>query len=113
MEDLTGLTDVIAGSHALMHGRYRPSQPQLRPAARVLAVVTSRPEPGVAILDTGQKAIGSDGGLPSVDGRLNARVGSLSAEHGSLQLLDESAEGLLTGEMDRRVAWLEGEAEAS
>ena len=28
-------------------------------------------------------------------------------------LTDESAEGLLTGEMDRRVAWLEGEAEAS
>jgi multicomponent Na+:H+ antiporter subunit E len=28
-------------------------------------------------------------------------------------LTDESAEGLLTGEMDRRVAWLEGGAKAS
>lgn len=103
--DMAGVTEVIAGSYALMDGRYRPFQPQLRPAARVLAVVTSRPEAGVAILDTGQKAIGSDGGLPSVDGGLNARVGSLSAEHGSLQLLDESAEWLKPGDKVWLIPW--------
>ena len=103
--DMAGVTEVIAGSYALMDGRYRPYQPRLRPAARVLAVVTSRPEAGVAILDTGQKAIGSDGGLPSVDGGLNARVESLSAEHGSLQLLDESAEGLQPGDKVWLIPW--------
>src|SRR5207244_4445609 len=51
------------------------------PAIRVLATVISRPEPGLAILDMGQKAIGADLGQPAVDGLPGARISKMSAEH--------------------------------
>ena len=59
---MAGVTDVLAGTYTLMDARYAQSRPQFTPAARVLATVTSRPEPGTAIVDTGQKAIGIDAG---------------------------------------------------
>ncbi len=84
--DMAGVTEVHAGSYALMDGRYLEHRPQFQPAARVMATVTSRPEPGVAITDLGQKAIGADTGLPMADGIAGAAVIGLSAEHGILRL---------------------------
>ena len=84
--DMSGITQVPAGSYALLDQRYRSSRPQLQPAARVLATVTSRPEPTVVITDTGQKAIGADGGEPVVENLPGATIAGLSAEHGSLTL---------------------------
>ncbi|MCH8063610.1 MAG: alanine racemase, partial [Chloroflexi bacterium] len=55
-----GVTEVPAGAYALMDAQYKPSRPQLAPAAKVMATVTSRPEPGTVILDSGKKAIGDD-----------------------------------------------------
>ena len=52
----------------------------------MLATVTSRPEPTVVITDTGQKAIGADGGEPVVEDLPGATIASLSAEHGNLTL---------------------------
>ncbi|MEE9198524.1 MAG: alanine racemase [Dehalococcoidia bacterium] len=92
--DMDGVTEVPAGSYALMDYRYQPYRPQLRPAARVMATVTSVPEPGLAITDTGQKAIGADPGLPAVDGVAGATVDSLSAEHGNLRLEGDTGDGL-------------------
>ncbi len=84
--DMSGITQVPAGSYALLDQRYRSFLPQLQPAARVLATVTSRPEPTVVITDTGQKAIGADGGEPVVEGLPGATIAGLSAEHGNLTL---------------------------
>jgi D-serine deaminase-like pyridoxal phosphate-dependent protein len=87
---MAGVTEVRAGTYALMDYRYAQSRPQFTPAARVMATVTSRPEPGTAIVDAGQKAIGIDTGLPvakEVDG---AAVVSVSAEHGRLRLQDDT-----------------------
>lgn len=83
---MSGVTEVLAGTYALMDARYAQSCPQFTPAARVLATVTSRPEPGTAIVDTGQKAIGIDTGLPLVGDIAGATATSLSAEHGRLHL---------------------------
>jgi 3-hydroxy-D-aspartate aldolase len=86
---MVGVTEVLAGTYALMDQRYAQSRPQLKPAAKVMATVTSRPEPGTAIVDAGQKAVGIDTGLPVAQDIPGATVVALSAEHGRLRLQDE------------------------
>jgi D-serine deaminase-like pyridoxal phosphate-dependent protein len=82
---MVGVTEVRAGTYALMDQRYAQSRPQFKPAAKVMATVTSCPEPGVAIIDAGQKAVGIDTGLPVVQDVPGATVVALSAEHGRLR----------------------------
>ena len=83
--EVDGVTEVIAGAYALMDQRHKPALPELEQAGRVLAAVTSLPEPGTAILDTGRKAMGDDYGFPVIDGGDALRIVSMSAEHGKLQ----------------------------
>ncbi len=92
-----GVTEVRAGTYALMDARYGQFLSPLRPAARVLTTVTSRPEPGAAITDTGQKAIGIDLGLPAVSDIPGVSAVSLSAEHCRLQLDGEAAAAVTLG----------------
>ena len=80
---MDGVTEVRAGSYALSDLRHRD---RFEPAARVLGSVTSLPEPGVIITDTGRKAIGNDTGDPSVDNVSGAKLRSLSAEHGLIDV---------------------------
>jgi D-serine deaminase-like pyridoxal phosphate-dependent protein len=88
---MTGVTEVRAGTYALMDARYDPCCPRLQSAARVLTTIASRPETGAAITDAGQKAIGIDLGLPVVTEIAGVDVVGLSAEHCRLQL-DTQAE---------------------
>lgn len=83
---MAGVTEVPAGAYALLDARYSPHRPQFQPAARVMTTVTSRPEPGTAITDAGQKAVSSDLGLPVAADLAEATVTSLSAEHCRLRL---------------------------
>lgn len=53
-------------------------------AVTVSSHVTSAPEPGRAILDCGQKAIGRDFGDPTVVGYEGFRASAGSAEHGGI-----------------------------
>ena len=89
--DMSGVTEVPAGSYSLMDQRYRDHRAQFAPAARVMATVTSAPEPGVVITDGGQKAIGADTGLPVVEDPPGVEVHPLSAEHSTLHF-DPSAD---------------------
>ena len=98
MGAVPGITEVCAGAYALLDSRYAPQRPKLRPAARIMATVTSRPMPGLAITDTGQKAVGADTGPAALDVEVNATLKSLSAEHGSLTLHDDEAEKLHMGD---------------
>lgn len=82
---ISGVTEVPAGRYALMDVEIGSYLNQFSNAARINAVVTSRPEDDVAIVDAGRKAIGSDTGTPSVDVP-GAIVKGLSAEHGTLIL---------------------------
>lgn len=95
---MSGVTEVRAGSYALMDHRYAKHRPQLKVAARVLATVTSRPDAESVITDTGQKAIGADLGLPVPDGVQGLEVVSLSAEHGKLKPLSDAASRLDVGD---------------
>ena len=81
-----GVTEVMAGAYALLDARTAPHWPQLKPAAHVLTTVTSRPEPGIAITDAGQKAVGIDLGLPQVVSLPGVEATGLSAEHCRLSL---------------------------
>ena len=98
MGAIPGITEVCAGAYALLDSRYAAQKPDLRPAARVMATVIGRPEPGLAITDTGQKAAGADFGLAHLDAGFDASLKSLSAEHGSLALADDEAEQLKMGD---------------
>ncbi len=86
---MAGVTEVLAGTYALMDARYMQSRPQFKAAASVMATVTSRPEPGTAIVDAGQKAVGIDAGLPHVRDLPGVTAMALSAEHGRLRLPDD------------------------
>jgi len=57
---MAGVTEVPAGAYALLDARYGPHRPQFTSAAHVMTTVTSRPEPGTAIADAGQKAVSVD-----------------------------------------------------
>ena len=81
-----GVTEVPAGSYALMDYRYSRQRTELRPAAKVMTTVISHPEPAVAILDTGQKGIGIDTGLPVIEDVPGATLSRMSAEHGNVDL---------------------------
>jgi D-serine deaminase-like pyridoxal phosphate-dependent protein len=83
---LAGVTEVRAGTYALMDARHGQYLSTLRPAARVLTTVTSCPEHGTAITDAGQKAVSIDLGLPTVADIPGASAAGLSAEHCRLHL---------------------------
>ena len=83
--DADGVTEILAGAYALMDLRHSAVLSGLTIAAQVMASVSSLPEPGTAILDTGRKAMGDDYGFPVVTGRDDLDVVSMSAEHGKLQ----------------------------
>ncbi|GIX04403.1 MAG: alanine racemase [Planctomycetaceae bacterium] len=77
--------------------------PELRPALTVLTTITSRPEKQRAIIDAGRKAINAEIYWPEVKGVPGAKVASLSAEHGILELHGE-AQNLRIG--DRLELWV-------
>ena len=83
---IDGVTEVPAGSYAVMDSRYSRYRTQFKPAARVMSTVISHPEPGLAWVDTGQKGIGIDTGLPVVEDIPGATLTRMSAEHGGLIL---------------------------
>ena len=99
--EIDGVTEVLNGVYALMDLRHSAALPELAPAAKVLASVTSLPEPGTAILDTGRKAMGDDYGFPIIEGSAELDVSSMSAEHGKLQWDDNSDVGLSLGDRVR------------
>ena len=87
---LAGITEIIAGSYALMDAANLGPMPELRPAARILTTVMTHQDEGLVWLDAGQKATSIDTGLPLVDGIPGATVNRMSAEHGGM-VLEEGA----------------------
>ena len=84
------ITEIIAGSYALMDAANLGPMPELRPAARILTTVMTHQDQGLVWLDAGQKATSIDTGLPQVDGIPGASVSRMSAEHGGM-VLEEGA----------------------
>ncbi len=81
-----GVTEIQAGSYALMDTDYGAVGVGFEPAFSVLGTVVSRPAPGRAIADCGHKSATKDHGNPGVRGIPGATVTSLNDEHATIAL---------------------------
>ncbi len=81
-----GVTEIQAGSYALMDDDYARLGLPFEQALFVLGTIISRPSPERCVADCGHKATTKDHGLPSVDGLDGASVVSLNDEHATIAL---------------------------
>jgi D-serine deaminase-like pyridoxal phosphate-dependent protein len=86
-----GVTEVQAGSYALMDTNFRNLGSPFLNAMSLLATVISAPRDGVAIADAGTKSMSTDFGLPEVKGRSDVVLKKLSEEHAGLEVAPSSA----------------------
>jgi len=95
---MPGVTEVQAGSYALMDHNYCRYRPEFLPAVKVLSSVLSHPIPTRAVVDAGHKATGPDRGAPVLEGIDGATATRFSAEHGILDLESPATHGLTPNE---------------
>ncbi len=81
-----GITEIQAGSYALMDTNFRNQGSPFKCAMTVLASVISAPREGVAIGDAGTKVLSTDFGLPEVKDRPGVQLQKLAEEHTRLEL---------------------------
>jgi D-serine deaminase-like pyridoxal phosphate-dependent protein len=81
-----GVTEIQAGSYALMDTDYAEVGVPFEPAFFVLGTIISRPAPDRCVADAGHKAATKDHGLPAVAGLEGATVTSLNDEHATIAI---------------------------
>ena len=87
---MEGVTEIQAGSYALMDTAYAKLDIPFEKAFSVLGTVLSRPRPDQCAADCGHKATTQDHGNPDVKGIDGASVMFLSDEHATIALPPES-----------------------
>ena len=92
-----GITDIQAGSYLLMDTLYVERGSLFRRSLTLLATVIST-RGHHAVIDCGVKAISGERGLSEVKGISNTRLTALHAEHGLLDLTDDSQPPLQVGQ---------------
>ncbi len=81
-----GITEIQAGSYALMDTDYAGMGVPFEHAFSVLGTVISRPAPDRCVADCGHKSTTKDHGHPAVRGIAGASVTSLNDEHATISL---------------------------
>jgi D-serine deaminase-like pyridoxal phosphate-dependent protein len=81
-----GVTEIQAGSYALMDTDYRDVGVPFEQAFWVLGTVISRPAADRCVADCGHKSVTKDHALPEVCGIAGARVTALNDEHAVIAL---------------------------
>ena len=81
-----GITEIQAGSYALMDTDYARLGLPFEHALAVLGTVISRPVPNRCVADSGHKACTKDHGNPSVKDIAGAAVLTLNDEHATIEL---------------------------
>ena len=94
-----GITEVQAGSYALMDSAYGKLGLGFKNALRVLTTVTSRPSPEQVITDAGLKSLTPEHGFPSVVDRPDLECHALSEEHGRLKTVAGACTDLEPGNL--------------
>lgn len=94
-----GITEVQAGSYALMDAAYAKLELGFHNALTVLTTVVSRPSPTQVITDAGLKSVTPEHGLPLVKGRQDLECHALSEEHGRLRSIDGHCADLSVGDL--------------
>ena len=87
---IDGITEIQAGSYALMDTDYAGVGVPFEPAFWVLGTVVSRPARDRCVADCGHKSTTKDHGLPAVRGVDGATVTSLNDEHATIAVPPES-----------------------
>jgi len=87
---IDGVTEIQAGSYALMDTDYAAVQVPFEQAFWVIGTIVSRPAADRCVADCGHKATTKDHGLPSVAGLDGATVVALNDEHATLSVPPES-----------------------
>jgi 3-hydroxy-D-aspartate aldolase len=87
---MSGITEIQAGSYPLMDYNYCQYRTEFSPAVRILASIISHPVEARAVVDSGHKATGPDLGLPVLEGVSGAKATRFSAEHWILELDQEA-----------------------
>jgi D-serine deaminase-like pyridoxal phosphate-dependent protein len=82
----TGITEIQAGSYALMDSDYGEVHVPFEQAFWVLGTVISRPSRDRCVADCGHKAVTKDHGLPEVNWIAGAVVTALNDEHATIAL---------------------------
>jgi len=85
-----GITEIQAGSYALMDTDYSSVGVPFEPAFWVLGTVVSRPARERCVADCGHKSMTKDHSLPGVRGIVGATVTSLNDEHATIALPPDS-----------------------
>jgi D-serine deaminase-like pyridoxal phosphate-dependent protein len=83
---IDGVTEIQAGSYALMDSDYAGVGVPFEQAFTVLGTIVSRPTPERCVADCGHKAVTKDHGLPTVMGIDGATVTALNDEHATIAL---------------------------
>ena len=85
-----GITEIQAGSYALMDTHYGAVGLPFEQAFWVLGTIVSRPSADRCVADCGHKSMTKDHGMPGVSGVTGAVVTSLNDEHATLALPPDS-----------------------
>ena len=85
-----GVTEIQAGSYALMDTDYAHVGVPFEQAFTVLGTVISRPVPGRCVADCGHKSATKDHGFPSVRGIDGAMITALNDEHAVIAIPPET-----------------------
>jgi D-serine deaminase-like pyridoxal phosphate-dependent protein len=83
---IEGVTEIQAGSYALMDTDYASVGVPFEQAFFVLGTIVSRPSPERCVADCGHKSMTKDHGYPSVNGVGGATVTALNDEHAVIAL---------------------------
>ena len=87
---IEGITEIQAGSYALMDTDYGRLDVPFEQAFWALGTIISRPDPGRCVADCGHKSMTKDHGLPTVRGLDGATVVSLNDEHATITIPPDS-----------------------
>jgi D-serine deaminase-like pyridoxal phosphate-dependent protein len=86
-----GVTEIQAGSYALMDTDYRDTGVPFEQAFWVLGTVVSMPAADRCVVDAGHKSMTKDHGVPGVHGLQGAVVTTLNDEHAVISLPSRAA----------------------
>jgi D-serine deaminase-like pyridoxal phosphate-dependent protein len=89
-----GITEIQAGSYALMDTDYGEVHVPFEQAFWVLGTIVSRPTPDRCVADCGHKALTKDHGLPAVNWIAGATVTALNDEHATIAVPSRASIGV-------------------